>query len=68
VIYVADRHQPLPGHRLRVPWMHRACTNEHPFTIRCADQDDIIPVHRFLCLVAQPVLMAPIDAEDSIAG
>jgi|EndMetStandDraft_7_1072992.scaffolds.fasta_scaffold648088_2 hypothetical protein len=40
----------------------------HPFTIRCADQDDIIPIHRFLCLVAQPVLMAPIDAEDSIAG
>ncbi len=36
--------------------------------IRCAEEDDIIPIHRFLCLVAGPVLLAPIDAEDSIRG
>jgi GNAT superfamily N-acetyltransferase len=38
-------------------------------TIDFADGDDeCLEIHRFLCLVAQPVLMAPINAEDSIAG
>jgi len=37
-------------------------------TFRVADSDDILPLHRFLCLVAAPALIAPIDAEDSIAG
>ena len=29
--------------------------------------DDAVELHRFLCVIAQPVLMAPIDANDSMA-
>jgi hypothetical protein len=28
--------------------------------------EDAIELHRFLCVIAQPVLMAPIDAQDSM--
>jgi hypothetical protein len=29
--------------------------------------EDAIELHRFLCIIAQPVLMVPIDAQDSMA-
>lgn len=36
------------------------------FATRFAVLDDAIPLHRFLCVIAQPVLHAPIDPENSI--
>lgn len=36
------------------------------FTTRFAVPDDAVPIHRFLCVIAQPVLHAPIDPENSI--
>lgn len=29
--------------------------------------DDVVELHRFLCVLSQPVLLAPIDAQDSVA-
>lgn len=35
-------------------------------TVRYAETDlDVIAIHRFLCLVAQPLLPGPIDGQDS---
>jgi GNAT superfamily N-acetyltransferase len=46
---------------------------EHPAALHleiryAAGDEDVIALHRWLCVVAAPVLMAPIDAQDSIAG
>lgn len=30
--------------------------------------EECLEIHQFLCIIAQPVLVCPIDAEDSIAG
>lgn len=39
------------------------------FTIDfAATNDECLEVHHFLCIVAQPHLIAPIDAKDSIGG
>lgn len=36
-------------------------------TIRYATTDeDCVEIHKFLCVISQPVLLAPIDAQDSI--
>lgn len=43
-------------------------TDDAPVTIDYAEtEQDCVDVHLFLCLVAKPHLLAPIDAQDSIA-
>lgn len=39
-----------------------------PFEVSFATEDEAIEIHRFLCVIATPVLHAPIDPADSMAG